>query len=392
MAWNRRRILMGATAMAALLLAWRLARPGATPVETETVARGPLTVSVEEEGRTEVRERFVVAAPVTGRVDRLVLEAGDSVQRDAVVACVAPQPLDPRARDQAQARVDEAVDAADAAGAAVAQARAAMEQARRERERSERLAAQRAIATQEAERSQLAEESRRRELEAAEARLNATRHQVEEARSALAVATPGSRRQCFDVHAPITGRVLRVVQQSERVVLAGSPIIELGDPSRLDVVAELLSEDAVRVQPGDTMLVENWGGQGTVVARVRRVEPAGFTKVSALGVEEQRVRVIGAFPAPPEGLGDGYRVDVRIVLWRGDAVLQVPSTALFRQRGAWRVFVVEAGRIASREVQVGREGGGRTEVTGGLAEGDLVVRHPSDRLKEGARARPAPPE
>jgi HlyD family secretion protein len=186
--------------------------------------------------------------------------------------------------------------------------------------------------------------------------------------------------------------VLRVVQQSERVVLAGSPIIELGDPSRLDVVAELLSEDAVRVQPGDTMLVENWGGEGTAVARVRRVEPAGFTKVSALGVEEQRVRVIGAFPAPPAGLGDGYRVDVRIVLWRGDAVLQVPSTALFRQRGAWRVFVLEAGRIASREVQVGREGGGRTEVTGGLAEGDLVVRHPSDRLKEGARARAAPPE
>lgn len=176
MAWNRRRILMGAAATAALLLAWRLARPGATPVETETVARGPLTVSVEEEGRTEVRERFVVAAPVTGRVDRLVLEAGDSVQRDAVVACVAPQPLDPWARDQAQARVEEALDAAEAAVALVAQARAAMEQARRERERSERLAAQRAIAAQEAERSQLAEESRRRELEAAEARLNATRH------------------------------------------------------------------------------------------------------------------------------------------------------------------------------------------------------------------------
>jgi HlyD family secretion protein len=313
------------------------------------------------------------------------------VRRDATVACVAPQPLDPRARDQARARLDEASDGAEAAGAAVAQARAALEQARRERQRSERLAAQRAIATQEAERSQLAEESRLRELEAAESRLNAARHQVEEARSALQVASPGGARQCFDVHAPISGRVLRVAQQSERVVLAGSPILELGDPSQLDVVAELLSEDAVRVQPGDTMLVENWGGAGTVVARVRRIEPAGFTKVSALGVEEQRVRVIAVFPTPPAGLGDGYRVDVRIVLWHGDSVLQVPSTSLFRRNGGWWIFTVEGGRIASREVQVGREGGGRTEVTGGLAAGALVVRHPSDRMKEGARARAAAP-
>jgi HlyD family secretion protein len=392
MAWNRRRTLLPAAAIAALLLAWRVARPSALAVETEAVVRAPLTVSVAEEGRTEVRDRFIVAAPVTGRVERLALEAGDSVRRDAVVACVAPQPLDPRARDQARARLDEALDAAEAAGAAVSQARATREQAARERGRIERLAAQHAVAAQEAERALLAEESRGMELDAAEARLNAVRHQVEEARSALQVATPGSRRLCFEVHAPITGRVLRVIQQSERVVLAGSPIVELGDPSRLDVVAELLSEDAVRVQPGDTMLVENWGGEGTVVAHVRRVEPAGFTKVSALGVEEQRVRVIGAFPAPPPGLGDGYRVDVRIVLWRGADVLQVPSTALFRQRGAWRAFVVEAGRIASREVQIGREGGGRTEVTGGLADGDLVVRHPSDRLKDGARARPAPTE
>jgi HlyD family secretion protein len=311
------------------------------------------------------------------------------VDRDAVVACLTPQPLDPRARSQAEARLDEAVDAAAAAEATVAQGRAALEQSRREQERSKRLAAQNAISARDAELAQLDEESRHRELEAAEARLNAARHQVEEARSALRAAAAVGKRDCFDVHAPIAGRVLRVVQQSERVVMAGSPILEIGDPSRLDVVAELLSEDAVKVQPGDTMLVENWGGEGIAIARVRRVEPSGFTKVSALGVEEQRVRVVGEFPAPPPGLGDGYRVDVRIVLWRGDSLLQVPSTALFRRNGGWRVFVVEDGRIESREVQVGREGGGRTEVRGGLDAGALVVRHPSDRIEEGVRARPA---
>jgi HlyD family secretion protein len=364
-------------------------RPTAIAVETEQVAAGPLVVSVSEEGRTEVRDRFVIAAPVTGRVRRLTLEAGDSVAANAVVACVTPQPLDPRARDQAQARLDESVDAAAAANAAVAENRAALEQAKRERERSQRLADQRAISAQDAERTQLAEETRRQELEASQARLNVARHQVEEARSALQAATPGASARCFDLHAPVAGRVLRVVQESERVVLAGSPILELGDPKHLDVVAELLSEDAVKVAPGDTMLVENWGGEGAVPARVRRVEPSGFTKVSALGVEEQRVRVIGEIPFPPPGLGDGYRVDVRVVLWRGDSVLQVPSTALFRRNGGWRVFVLEGGRIEAREVRVGREGGGRTEVTTGLAPGALVVRHPSDRIEEGARARPA---
>jgi HlyD family secretion protein len=389
MAWNRRRILGAAAALAALAIGWRLMRPAPVAVEVEEVAAGPLVVSVAEEGRTEVHDRFIVAAPVTGRVDRPSLEAGDSVDRDAVVACLTPQPLDPRARSQAEARLDEAVDAAAAAEATVAQGRAALEQSRREQERSKRLAAKNAISARDAELAQLDEESRHRELEAAEARLNAARHQVEEARSALRAAAAVGKRDCFDVHAPIAGRVLRVVQQSERVVLAGSPILEIGDPSRLDVVAELLSEDAVKVQPGDTMLVENWGGEGIAIARVRRVEPSGFTKVSALGVEEQRVRVVGEFPAPPPGLGDGYRVDVRIVLWRGDSLLQVPSTALFRRNGGWRVFVVEDGRIESREVQVGREGGGRTEVRGGLDAGALVVRHPSDRIEEGVRARPA---
>ncbi|HEX5818299.1 MAG TPA: HlyD family efflux transporter periplasmic adaptor subunit [Gemmatimonadales bacterium] len=386
---NRGPMLWGVVALAVSIVAWRLLRPAAITVDTEPAAAGPLVVSVAEEGRTEVRDRFVIAAPVTGRVGRLTLECGDAVARDAVVACVAPQPLDPRAHDQARARLEEARDGVEAAAATVAQVRAALEQAGRERVRTERLAAQRAIAVQEAERAQLAEETRRRELEAAESRLNAARHQVEEARSALLVASPGGTRHCFDIHAPVAGRVLRVVQESERVVLAGSPILEIGDPSRLDVVAELLSADAVKVHPGDTMLVENWGGDGDLVARVRRVEPAGFTKVSALGVEEQRVRVVGEFLTPPSGLGDGFRVDVRIVLWRGDTVLQVPSTALFRRNGGWRVFVVEDGRIASREVQVGREGGGRTEVVGGLGAGALVVRHPSDRIEEGVRALPA---
>lgn len=389
MSWNRSRILGGVAALTAVVVGWRLMRPTAITVETEQVAAGPLVISVSEEGRTEVRDRFVVAAPVIGRVDRLDLEAGDTVRKDQVVACISPQLLDRRARLIAVARLEEALDGVRAADAAVAQAQAALDQAARDRERSVRLARQNAISAQESERNELVEVTRRRELESAVSRREVATHQVEEARATLESSSPDGKRQCLDIHAPVAGRVLRVVQESERVMIAGAPLLELGDPSRLDVMAELLSEDAVRVRPGDTMLVENWGGEGAVVARVRRVEPSGFTKVSALGVEEQRVRVVGEFPTPPPGLGDGYRVDVRIVLWRGDSVLQVPSTALFRRNGGWRVFVVEDGRIASREVQVGREGGGRTEVTGGLEAGAVVVRHPSDRIEEGVRARPA---
>ena len=389
MSWNRNRIVGGIAALVAVVMGWRLMRPTAITVETEQVAAGPLVISVSEEGRTEVRDRFVIAAPVIGRVDRLDLEAGDTVRKDQVVACISPQLLDRRARLIAGAKFEEALDGVRVADAAVAQAQAALDQAARDRERSVRLARQNAISAQESERNELVEVTRRRELESAVSRREVARHQVEEARATLESSSPDAKRQCLDIHAPVAGRVLRVVQESERVMIAGAPLLELGDPSRLDVVAELLSEDAVRVRPGDTMLVENWGGEGAVVARVRRVEPSGFTKVSALGVEEQRVRVVGEFPVPPPGLGDGYRVDVRIVLWRGDSVLQVPSTALFRRNGGWRVFVVEDGRLASREVQVGREGGGRTEVTDGLEAGALVVRHPSDRIEEGVRARPA---
>ncbi|MCU0621975.1 MAG: efflux RND transporter periplasmic adaptor subunit, partial [Gemmatimonadales bacterium] len=344
------------------------------------------SVSIAEEGRTEVRDRYVVAAPVTGRVGRMRLEAGDEVRAGETVACVAPQPLDPRARDEARARLDAGTDLHAASRAAVEEARAAVAQARRDRERVERLERERAVSAQQSEQARLAEETANRQLEGASARERALEHQVEEARAALRAAEPASGVGCFDVHAPSAGRVLRVVQRSERVVLAGAPIVELGDPARLDVVAELLSEDAVRVHAGDTMLVDNWGGEGTLRATIRLVEPSGFTKVSALGVEEQRVRVLGAFTNAPPALGDGYRVDVRIVLWRGADVLQVPATSLFRRNGAWQVFALENGRARLTPVTPGREGGGRTEIVAGLEPGMRVVRHPSDRLRDGVRA------
>lgn len=386
MTWTRGRILTLAAgiATAALLAVWL--RPDPVPVEVVEVVRGPLTESIAEEGRTEVRDRYVVASPVTGRVGRLRLEVGDPVRAGQTVACVAPQPLDPRAREEAGARLLAIADLHAASRATVAEARAALEQARRERQRADRLVRERAVSVQQAEQARLAEITSERQVEASDARERALAHQVEEARAALRAVEPGGGAGCFDIHAPSAGRVLRVAQQSERVVLAGAPILELGDPAQLNVVAELLSEDAVQVRAGDTMLVERWGGPGSLVALVHLVEPSGFTKVSALGVEEQRVRVLGSFASPPPGLGDGYRVDVRIVLWHGDSVLQVPSTAPFRRDGAWQVFVLEDGRARLRTVQLGREGGGRTQVVDGVAPGTLVVRHPSDRLKDGARA------
>jgi HlyD family secretion protein len=377
----------GAGLAAAVLVGTCRERP--VEVTVEPARRDTLVGTVAEEGRTAVRDRFVVAAPVAGRVERIALEPGDSVRRDAVVACLYPQPLDARSRAEAIARRAAAADELEAARAAEAEARDALAQATRDRERMDRLEREHAIAAQAGERERLVQRLRERQLEASRARVNAAAHQLEEARAALVAAGPSARGACFDVHAPATGRVLRVLEESERVVQAGTPILELGDPGRLDVVADLLSEDAVKVRVGDTMLVEGWGGPGSLVARVRLVEPAGFTKVSALGVEEQRVRVHAEIAAPPAGLGDGYRVDVRVVLWRGTDVLQAPSTALFRRGGDWHLFVVEDGRIRERAVAIGRQGEGRTEITGGLEAGALVVRQPSDRLADGTRARPA---
>lgn len=383
-------LLLPAAALATVAL-YRMLQDDAILAEVVVIARGPLAVTIDEEGKTEVHDRFVVASPITGRLSRIGLVAGDSVQAGAPLAEVRAQPLDPRAREEAQARVEGAIDASRAAAAGVASARAALDQARRDLARNEHLAGGNAISAQVMEQSRLSVQSLEEQLNRAVADHERANHEVDAARSALTAAGPGGGRPVL-VRAPVSGRVLRVFQPSERVVLVGAPLLEIGNPRHLDVVVEMLSEDAVRVQPGDTMLVTGWGGDSTLVASVERVEPTGFTKVSALGIEEQRVRVVGLLPRPPAALGDGFRVETSTLLWHGDSVLQVPSTALFQHDGAWQVYRLERGRARLRPVRIGRRASSMTGIAEGLEVGDSVIRHPSDRVADGVRVRPLMPE
>jgi len=382
-----KRIGVGAAvALAAGGAIWLL-RPAPLPVETAPVTRGLLQVTVDEEGETRVRDRYVVAAPVAGRVARIELREGDPVAAGQVVARLFAAPLDARAREQAAGRVAQAEDAQRAADAGVKQAQAAAEQARRSVRRAQQLAAQNLIAPEERERAELEEATRAQELESAQFRAQAAAHDVEVARAAL-LAGAGT---VLPLHSPVRGRVLRIPERSERVVPAGTPLLELGDPAKLEIVADLLSSDAVRVKPGDAILIEGWGGGTTLQGRLRRIEPSGFTKVSALGVEEQRVNVIGDFVNPPGPIGDRYRVEVRIVVWAGRDVLQVPTSALFRHGDAWSVFVIEDGRARQRDVRVGHQSAFATEVAEGMREGDAVIRNPSDRIADGVRVAAPPP-
>lgn len=373
----------------ALLLFWWL-RPKPQVVDLVPATRGPLRETVAEQGETRVRDRFVVAAPITGRLARARLRAGDSVRAGEVVGWLEPAPLDARARSEATAQMEAAVDARRAAETAVLAARAALEQAIRERRRADSLAAAGHLAPVRREEAELLEVTRRRDLEGAEARAESAVHNLERARAALLAAStddpcPACSRTA--IRAPADGRVLRLLEESERVVAAGTPVLEVGNPAVLEVVTDLLSTDAVKVAPGDTALIGGWGGNRLLRARVRTVEPSGFTKVSALGVEEQRVKMVADLVDPPGALGDRYRVEVQVVLWGAPAVLQVPLSALVRRGEEWAVFVVADGRARLRPVILGHRGEFTVELRDGLAANEVVIRFPSDLIRDGIRVR-----
>lgn len=379
--WKRGTVVGGFLAVVGLVAL--ALRPTPVTVETARATRAPLRETVDEEGWTRVRDRFVVTAPVAGRVGRLGLREGDTVHAGEQVARLYPAPLDPRARDEARARVAQADDAARAAQASSAEAEAALGQARRASARVRDLAG-RALATpEERERAELDLIARTREAESADFRAQAATHDAEVARAALR----GDPAHVVPLRSPITGLVLRVPEPSERVVAAGAPIMELGDAARLEVVADLLSADAVRVQPGASVLIEGWGGDSTLAGRVRTVEPSGFTKVSALGVEEQRVNVVADLDGAPRALGDRYRVDVRIVIWESAQALQVPAGAVFRSGSGWAVFMVTEGRAQRHDVTLGHRTPFAVEITRGLQAGDVVICSPSDRVADGVRVR-----
>ncbi|MFN8651381.1 MAG: HlyD family efflux transporter periplasmic adaptor subunit [Gemmatimonadales bacterium] len=377
--------VIGVLAIVALLI---LAfRPRHLAVDAGRVTVGPLLVTVDAEGQTRVRDRYTVSAPVLGRLIRPAFRAGDVVKAGEIVAYLEPAPLDGRALEQARTRIRSAEDAERVAQAGLVAARAALAQAGRLRQRGETLFANGLVAPEERERLELAEITSGREMEAADFRTQAAGHDVETAKAALIAATGPAAGARFAVRTPVAGRVLKVVEESERVVAAGAPIMEVGNPASIEIISDLLSADAVQVSPGDTILVESWGGDHPLKARLRTVEPSGFTKVSALGVEEQRVNILGDFIERSDRLGDRFRVEVRVVIWQGAKVLRVPLSALIRQgsEGGWGVYRIEGGRARLTPVEVGHRGVSEAEVLKGLSEGDQVILHPSDKVAEGVR-------
>ncbi len=372
--------LLGAAAYAAAAL-----RPQPVLVETAAAARAPLRVSVDEEGETRIHHRYVVAAPVAGRLQRITLHPGDPVTAGSPVARLDPLPLDPRSREQAEARLAAAEALQREAEAVVRRERAALDQARRTLQRQERLAREKVVAAGELDNARTAAQTAESDLAAARFRSRAATFEVANAKAALldasGVAVP--------VLAPVTGRVLRLCEECDKVVAAGTPLLELGDPGELEVVVDVLSSDAVQIRPGAPMLLDAGTGGERLRARVRTVEPSGFTKVSPLGVEEQRVNVIGQFVDPPgNNLGDRFRVEAQIVLWEGREVLKIPAGALFREGEDWAVFTVEDGKARRRPVEVGHRNPDEAEILSGLKPGETVIVHPSDAVKDGARIEP----
>ncbi len=361
--------------------------PSPIKVETARITRGPLQVTVDEEGEARAHDRFVVAAPIAGRLTRVELHDGDAVSVNQVVAVINPLPIDQRERAEITARVKSAEALKQSADAAVEHARADNEQAKRDLRRAENLVEGGVISRQSLEQARNAETISKNELEAARFNAQAAASEVNVAKAGLiAVESDQSgASRLVTLRSPVRGRVLRVIEKSERVVTSGTPIVVVGDPRKLEVVVDLLSTDAVKVKPGAAMLLENWGGEAAIRARVRTVEPSAFTKVSALGIEEQRANVVADFVDPPGPLGDGYRVETRIIIWEAESVLKVPSSGLFRHGDGWSVFVVENGKAIRREVEIGHRSQFEAEVLRGIEEGAQVVLHPTNQISDGSR-------
>jgi HlyD family secretion protein len=428
---------VGVAVVTALVLALR---PTPMRVDTQAVERKDLYVTVDAEGKTRLRDRFVFSAPVEGRLARIQWSAGDWLNQGDVVARIDALPLNTKVREararlrelQAQRRgvetlrpKQQALDQAEArirahqallgeARAKGLQARSSLEQAQRDRQRLEGLATEGAIPRQDWENAQLLETIRARELEIARQeveRIQAEMEAAEEELSRLRAERrdPDYQLDVYDaqiaslqaelvkladdaarttITAPVSGQVLRVLEESERYVAEGSPLLELGNPQELELVIDVLSTDAVKVKPGARIMIEHWGGERTLDAKVRHVEPSAFTEISALGVEEQRVNVIGDWVDYPPALGDGYRVEARIVVWEGKEVLAIPLSALFRCEGDWCAFVAEEGKAQRRPVELGQRSNFEAVIQRGLQEGEVVILHPSEQIKPGSAVVP----
>ncbi|MGA7615331.1 MAG: efflux RND transporter periplasmic adaptor subunit [Thermoanaerobaculia bacterium] len=375
----------GALILVVILIAIALI-PERIPVDTANAEKGELLSTVEDKGETRVLDRFLITSPTAGKLRRIELRPGDPVKEGEVVTRVDPVPLDVKSRREADARVEAARQAVDEAAAVVRKASATADQAERDAKRGEKLAREGVVSSESAEQARLSLITARRDLDAATSRARASRYQLEEARAALLGTSGGQASTPIELRSPVSGRVLTIPERSARVVAAGEPIASIANPSRIELVVEVLSADAVKVDPGDEIIVEEWGGDRPLHGHVREVEPAGYTKISALGVEEQRVHVIGDLDQPAPELGDAYRIEAKIVTWRGN-VLKVPVSALARAGDRWSVFVVENGRARRRLVEIGHRNQTEAEVLKGLSPGQTVIVHPSNDISDGSRVK-----
>ena len=365
-------------------------------VELVSARRGPMTVTIEEEGRTRLIDRFIISAPVDGVACRVQLDVGDSVAQGQTLLTISPlesRMLDPRSEAEAEARVAAARSALQAAEQQAAAAKASAEYSHSEIRRLKPLAEKGVISQDAFDKAQM-------EVLTADAVLRSARHAVDVARYELEAAetalkysagtVTGGPSVRVPVRSPIDGKILQMPHECEGPVKTGEELLVVGDPSLLEVVVDLLSTDAVKVKPGTKVLFERWGGEQPLEGVVRVVEPFGFTKISALGVEEQRVNVIADFTSPGqdwERLGDGYRIEARFVIWQDHDVLQVPAGSLFRLDEGWALFRVENRHAALRAVKVGQRNGLVAQILDGLNEGDQVINHPSDEVEDGVRIR-----
>jgi HlyD family secretion protein len=374
------------------LIAWGL-RPQPVAIDLAKVTSGPMRVTVDEEGKTRIKERYTVVAPLTGQMRRIELKPGDVVRPGHTILTVIepadPALLDARAVASCKARVSSASAAKDQAGQMLNKAKVAADFGEMEFRRTKSSFEGHGTSDQNLKEAEMFMRTKQAELKAAQFAERIAQFEMEQAESTLLQVSPGNSAGAeparMSVPSPIAGSVLNVFRESAGLVTAGTALIELGDPKDLEVVVQVLSRDAVQIRLGADAYLEQWGGEKPLRASVRRVEPAGFTKISALGVEEQRVNVLLDFTDPLEmraTLGDNYRVEARIVVWEKDNVVKVPAGALYRHNGDWAVFRAENGIAKEQIIKVGRNNPLEAEVLEGLQPGDQVVMHPGDRVKD----------
>ncbi|MGF1761652.1 HlyD family efflux transporter periplasmic adaptor subunit [Photobacterium sagamiensis] len=368
--------------------------PQSALVETVAVRRAPLTITIEEEGRTRVIDRYIISAPVDGVACRVELNVGDPVEQHQDLLGITPLAspvLDPRRRAEAEARVAAAGSALDASKEQARSAAAAAKLVDNELKRLAPLMAKGVISREAFEQAETRLQTSTAARRSADFSVEVARYELEAARTVLrysAATSDSAPAERVPVRSPVSGRILKVAHECEGPVRTGDPLLEVGDPLALEIEVDVLSADAVKIKPGMKVLFERWGGEHSLEGTVRIIEPVGFTKISALGVEEQRVLIISDLTSPAERwqrLGDGYRVEARFILWHQEDVLQVPASSLFRYKNGWAVFAVENHRARLRAVKVGWRNGLVAQILEGVTGGEAVINHPSDEVEDGKR-------